>query len=80
MPRQNQIIVSNTTPIISLSLLGKLDLLHSLYGEVWIPPAVKNEIIAGGTRAGAKELRTADYIRTVPLIDTYHADLLSDYV
>lgn len=32
--------VSNTTPIISLSAVGKVELLRGLFGEVIIPQAV----------------------------------------
>ena len=78
MPEPKRIVICNTTPIISLSLIQKLDLLHDLYHEVWIPPAVESEILAGGMRAGANELRSAPYIQTKPLKDLSRADLLSD--
>ena len=65
----DRIVISNTTPIIALALVQRLDLLHALYGEVWIPPAVAAELRAGGARAGAAELATASYIRTVALND-----------
>jgi predicted nucleic acid-binding protein len=71
-------VISNTTPIIALALVRQLDLLRALYGEVWIPPAVAAELRAGGARAGAAELATASYIRTVTLNDPRRADLLSD--
>jgi predicted nucleic acid-binding protein len=40
-------IVSNTTPLISLLKLSRLDILKELYGQVFIPTAVYNEIEAG---------------------------------
>lgn len=73
-----RIVISNTTPIIALSLTGQLDLLGVLYGQVWIPPAVAAELRAGGARAGAIEWATVPYIRTVALDDPQRADLLSD--
>ena len=39
MPDQTRTVVVNTTPIIALSLIGKLDPLRQLYGEAVIPPA-----------------------------------------
>jgi uncharacterized protein len=78
MPETYRIVVSNTTPIISLALIQKLDLFQQLYTEVWIPPAVESEILAGGVRAGARELKSASYIQTKPLRDSSRADLLSD--
>jgi hypothetical protein len=75
----SQRVVSNTTPIIALSVIGRLTLLRELYAEVLIPPAVNSEIMAGGARrAGAAELRHASWIRTVPLQDPRRADLLVD--
>jgi predicted nucleic acid-binding protein len=40
-------VVSNTTPLIKLAGVGLLDLLPRLYGEVWIPDAVRDEYRAG---------------------------------
>jgi len=37
-------VVSNTTPLIALADIGQLELLHKLYGEIYIPEAVLNEI------------------------------------
>ncbi|MBN1584236.1 MAG: DUF3368 domain-containing protein [Anaerolineae bacterium] len=73
-----RIVISNTTPIIALALVGQLDLLHALYDEVWIPPEVAAELRAGGARAGAAELAATSYILTVDLSDPRRADLLSD--
>ncbi len=39
------IIVSNTSPIINLAVVGRLDLLHQLYGKVIIPRAVHDEFV-----------------------------------
>ena len=78
MPEPQRIVISNTTPIIALSLVQHLDLFRKLYGEVWIPTAVAAELQAGGARAGAAEVRAAAYVRTVALDDPRRADLLSD--
>jgi predicted nucleic acid-binding protein len=78
MPEATRIVTSNTTPIVALALIQQLHLLEALYGEVWIPPAVQAEVLAGGARAGAAELRTATYIRTVALADPTRADMLND--
>jgi predicted nucleic acid-binding protein len=39
-------IVSNTGPIIGLSLIGRLDVLQQLFDSVCIPPEVRNELVA----------------------------------
>jgi len=44
MPEQIRVVVANTTPIIGLTLLGKLELLKNLYGQVYIPPAVQSGV------------------------------------
>jgi len=58
MPNRPQIVIVDTTPIISLCLVQQLHLFQLLYGEVLIPPAVKAEVLAGRIRAGATELHT----------------------
>jgi len=40
----DRIIVSNSTPIIALSNINRLDILRELYGTIVIPTAVKDEI------------------------------------
>ena len=40
------IVVSDTTPIISLAKINVLDILGKLYGEVLLPKAVFDEICA----------------------------------
>ena len=38
------IVVSDTTPLISLLKINRLDLLEKLFGEVLLPEAVFNEL------------------------------------
>ena len=54
-------IISNSSPIVGLSILGKLSLLKELFDEVFIPEAVYQEIVFGNTNAeyGKKELQEA---------------------
>ena len=39
------IVVSDTSPISNLIQIGRLDLLHEVFGEVLIPPMVQEEIL-----------------------------------
>jgi predicted nucleic acid-binding protein len=55
------IVVSDTSPILSLALIGRLDLLHDLYGTIMIPEAVRSEI-GGADQRGAREIFEADWI------------------
>ena len=62
-------VVADSTPLISLSALGKPDLLHRFYGRILIPEAVFREIVTQGQgRWGAAEIANASWIdmRTVP--------------
>jgi hypothetical protein len=65
------IVVSDTSPILSLALIGRLDLLHDLYGTIVIPAAVRSEIIATN-QGGAREVIQADWIGTRPI----HPDIV----
>jgi predicted nucleic acid-binding protein len=55
-------VVSNTTPILSLLKIGKLDLLPALYGQVTVPEAVYREIMAGYDKEYFTDLRDFDWI------------------
>jgi len=79
MREQKRIVVTNTTPIIALSLIGKLDLMRNLYGTVFAPPAVYDEVLAGGIgRVGVVELTHASWLQRRLLRDPSRADLLAD--
>ena len=57
------IAVSNTTPILSLCKIGQLHLLQALFGQVYVPMAVYNEIaVMGEGKQGHDVLDTIDYI------------------
>ena len=53
------IIISDTTPIISLIKINRIDLLEQLFQEVFIPEAVYNELTTNSIFAncnGAREM------------------------
>lgn len=56
-------VVSNTTPLISLLKLSKLELLKELYKEISIPFAVFQEIEAGRNKAFYQDLSTITWIK-----------------
>lgn len=56
-------VVSNTTPLLSLLKIDKLDLLRELYGEVIIPTAVYDEIEAGKEGPYYTDLASIQWIK-----------------
>ena len=48
--------VSNSSPLIFLAAIGQFQLLHEIYGEILVPPAVWRETVAqplpGSDRVG----------------------------
>jgi predicted nucleic acid-binding protein len=61
-------VVSNSSPLINLARIGRLDLLSRLYGELIIPEAVWHEVVVQGAgQTGAHEIETATWIRVQPV-------------
>jgi hypothetical protein len=64
-------IVSNTSPLINLAMIGELDLIQKLYGTIYIPPAVFDEIVIQGKgQAGAEQIKNSDWIKVQPIKNT----------
>jgi len=58
------IIISNSTPLVHLSAMGRLDLLRQLFGEVIIPEEVYQEVvILGRGKPGSEEVGMAEWIK-----------------
>jgi predicted nucleic acid-binding protein len=74
------IVVSNTTPLIGLAVIGRFDLLRQLFGEIHVAEAVHDEaVIAGREEGGAKrEVSTAGWIHVVHVQDRLAVDVLLD--
>lgn len=52
-------VVSNTSPILNLAIIGKLSLLCEQFDTIWIPQAVKDELRINEELPGSSEIRTA---------------------
>jgi predicted nucleic acid-binding protein len=49
------IVVADAGPLIALAQVQQIDLLHLLYGELYIPESVYNEVVqAGECSAGSR--------------------------
>ena len=63
-------IVSNSGPIIHLSMGGQIALLPQLFGEVWVPRIVYQEVVDNGNGLpGSQELRNASWARVADQVD-----------
>jgi len=56
-------VICNSSPLINLAVIGRLELLRLLYGTIVIPEAVYQEVaVVGHGRPGAVEVGQADRI------------------
>jgi predicted nucleic acid-binding protein len=53
------LVVSDTSPVLNLAIIGQLDLLHQQFGEVWLPQAVTDELRIEQDLPGSIAVRTA---------------------
>lgn len=53
------VVLSDASPLIALSLIDRLDLLHSLLGQITITDVVKAEVLEGGTKPGQAAIAAA---------------------
>ena len=71
------IVVSDTTPLISLMKVSKLSLLRDLFGEILIPEAVFQESTTKALHKNeAEEIKRSDYIRVVAVKDRERISLI----
>ncbi|MDO8366639.1 MAG: DUF3368 domain-containing protein [Saprospiraceae bacterium] len=65
------IVVSDTSALSALFLVGHLDLLPSLYGQVVVPPAVMREILQLESQFGhdLSSLKNSSWISVIPVSD-----------
>ena len=54
-----RLVLTDASPLIGLSIVVGLGWLHSLFGEVWMPPEVEREVLAGAVTRGQDEIRAA---------------------
>lgn len=65
------IVVCDASPIIGLSAVGKLSLLHQLYRNIVVPESVAREVAADGSGLpGTDALQGSDWITVQPVGDS----------
>jgi uncharacterized protein len=69
------IVVADTTPLLYLSRIRRLDIARALYAEVLVPPEVHEELVDKRPDAdGVEELRAAEWIIVVDAPASIAAD------
>ena len=57
------IVISNASPIINLAIIGRLNLLKSFWGKIYIPEAVWEEVVIDGEdNTEVIEIKNADWL------------------
>jgi len=75
------LVVADSSPLIALCRIGRLELLHDLFGQLVVPDAVWQEVVASHPgKAGVAEIAKATWIgqQTVkdkPLVNLLRQDL-----
>ena len=74
------IVVSDTTPLIGLASIGRLELLYALFGEVYIPQAVFDETVTFGREKSKarQKVSSANWIHVVKVKDRLAVNVLLD--
>lgn len=71
------IVISDTTPIISLLKANHLELLQKLYGNVLIPEAVYRELTENPAYSKeTKTVKSLDFLKTVPVENVKSVNVL----
>ena len=68
-------VVVNTTPLIALSEIGKLNILKDMYGEIFIPKAVYDEVKL--EPAYSEVNSSLDWINVVDIDNNVYAKMFS---
>lgn len=63
-------VISNSSPLMNLAIIGQLDLIKALFGKVFVPQEVWNELtVAGKGKPGSSVIRQAAWIERKELGD-----------
>ena len=74
------IVVSDTTPLIGLASIGRLNVLLELFGEVYIPRVVYDETVTHGRAEGnaKQDVDNAGWIHVAQVQDRLAVNILLD--
>jgi predicted nucleic acid-binding protein len=54
-----RLVVSDASPLIGLCIVDGLPWLHDLFGKVWMPPEVRDEVLSGKVSRGEGAIAAA---------------------
>lgn len=54
-----RLVLTDASPLIGLAIVQGLDWMQALFGEVWMPPEVEREVIAGPVTRGIDTIHAA---------------------
>ena len=71
------IVISDTTPIVSLIKISRIDLLEKLFGEVCIPEAVFRELTTNTVfESEAEIVKNSPFLKTTPVKNRKSLEIL----
>lgn len=71
------IVVCDATVLIGLSMINKAELLQGLFGKIFIPETVFQEVaVRGGGKPGSDIVKNAPWIEKIPVTDTIQTRFL----
>jgi predicted nucleic acid-binding protein len=71
-------VVSDSTPLIALAKINRLDLLKDFFGEIYIPEEVYDEVVRrGGNLAGSSEVASCSWIKVESVKNRMAVETLS---
>jgi predicted nucleic acid-binding protein len=71
------IVVCNSTILIGLAKIGRLDLLKEVFSKVSVPEEVFREVVEKGSgKPGSKRIKDINWIEVIPIKDKTQVDLL----
>jgi predicted nucleic acid-binding protein len=71
------IVVADSSPLIAMGRIGRLEILHAVLGQLLVPDAVWQEVVeAASGKPGASEIATASWIESRAASDSALVNLL----
>ena len=66
-----RLVISNSSPIMNLAIIGYLDLLRQFFSRIYITQAVWKEVVIDGKgKEGVSEIKNAKWIKVINIEET----------